>query len=159
MGLKIIQEKQCEAISAEGLPHWELKFHFSLHSFSRFNLQSVYRFPHIMTELLGTIIARDPFIAYNIPFVFKKVHLFSQASSVQPGRVQPNWTKDLRSPVYQLLIHSFIPSNSVCAEPWHILYPNMFFDEEPIIMEVYNNIQYWWGWNWSGTLKHWSWKS
>ena len=61
-----------------------------LHSFSRFNLQSVYRFPHIMTEFLGTIIARDPLIAYNIPFVFKKVHLFSQASSVRPGRVQPN---------------------------------------------------------------------
>lgn len=62
-----------------------------------------------MIELLSSIIAQYPFFAYNILFVFKKVHLkkkkkkihlFSQAFTVQPGRVQPNWTKHLRSLVY-----------------------------------------------------------
>ena len=43
-----------------------------------------------MIELLSNIIAQYPFFAYNILFVFKKVHLFSQAFTVQPGRVQPN---------------------------------------------------------------------
>lgn len=53
-----------------------------------------------MIELLSSIIAQYPFFAYNILFVFKNVCLFSQSISVQPGRVQPNWTKDLRSSVY-----------------------------------------------------------
>lgn len=74
-GSKLSNKNSVRPFLLKDYPHWELKFHFCLHLFSRFNLQSVYRFLQIMIELLSSIIAQYPFFAYNILFVFKKVHL------------------------------------------------------------------------------------
>ena len=71
-GSKLSNKNSVKPFLLKDYPHWELKFHFSLYLFSRFNLQSVYRFLQINIELLSSIIAQYPFFACNILFVLRR---------------------------------------------------------------------------------------
>lgn len=92
MGLKIIQVKQWGAISAEGFSHWKLKFHFSLLSFSHFNLQCIYIFPKwwLSCQLM--------LLFEILPLHIISIMCFrwsdsSNSTTVQPCRIQSHKSK------------------------------------------------------------------